>query len=195
MLFILPILLSSFETLNKSVLPVKWVISSGCTLKVDGSTNVNKFSCSIINYGSSDTIVFYKTALQGPTRLTGNLKLAVQEFDCHNPMMTKDLRKTLKAEKFPVMSIRFIDLSKYPSADDQSTLIKGNVLISLAGVTKKFEINYRVIPEGVKSMSLLGKQHINFSDFNIIPPRKIGGMIQTNDELSVQFHLKMKSIN
>src|SRR6187455_3394413 len=83
---------------NKSIV-IKWVIINGCSLKVDGSTNVNNFSCAITNYSKPDTILVTKTANQ-PVLLNGIIKLDIQNFDCHNSFMTADLRKTLKAKEY-----------------------------------------------------------------------------------------------
>jgi hypothetical protein len=65
------------------------------------------------------------------------------------------------------------------------------VNIELAGTRKGFEINYRVSMDGQKIIHLVGTRDINFTDFNLVPPRKLGGMIKTNDKLSVVFNLKM----
>lgn len=121
--------------------------------------------------------------------------LDVQSFDCHNPMMTKDLRKTLKQKEFPKIRISFINLSKYPGASGESEQIKGAVYITLAGIKKRFDINYRVVLTGTTVLTLIGSQTINFSDFNITPPRKLGGMIKTNDMLSAEFVLKVNVLN
>lgn len=123
--------------------------------------------------------------------MSGSINLDVQDFDCHNQMMTADLRKTLKVKTFPKLSIRFISLSKFPVQGD-ACAIKGSVAIVLAGVTKIVDVDYQVRPQGGKAFVLLGTRSINFSDFNLVPPRKIGGMIQTRNELSVAFTLNLK---
>ena len=121
--------------------------------------------------------------------------LDVQSFDCHNAIMTKDLRKTLKEKEFPKVTIRFISLSKYPNAGGQQEDIKGSVAISLAGVSKQVEVDYRFIKTGIKTLTLIGTKAVNFSDFEIIPPRKLGGMIKTNNTLDVEFVLKLTILN
>jgi len=121
--------------------------------------------------------------------------LDVNAFDCHNPIMTKDLRKTLKVAKFPKLTIKFISLNEYPGISEKENIIKGVVAISIAGVTKRFPIDYKCTPAGSSSITLVGNKQINFSDFDIVPPRKLGGMIQTNDALAVEFILKMTKLN
>lgn len=194
-LFLLTTGFVSVKSQNDSPYLVKWVVVAGGSLQVEGSTNVNKFKCEIINYSKPDTILVHKKAGGTETlQLTGRLKLNVQSFDCHNPVMTADLRKTLKVKENPNLSIKFITLNKFPD-DLHQEQIKGLVDIQLAGVTKRFDVSYRFSRDEQNIIHLVGTRNVNFSDFNLTPPRKLGGMIQTDDQLKVQFRLRMKSLD
>lgn len=183
---------SGFQVNKPNV--TKWVITHGSSLKVDGSTNVNKFSCAILNYSKPDTISVKRSSNQ-PVELHGNIQLDVQNFDCRNPVMTADLRKTLKAKEFPKLIVRFLSMSKYPDSDKGQETTKGTVAIELAGVSKGFEVDYKVVSAEGDYLNFEGSRKVTFSDFNLTPPRKLGGMIRTNNELSVVFNLKMRVIN
>lgn len=174
--------------------PIRWVIESGCSLKVAGTTNVNKFNCTIISYAQPDTLTFHKNIDGKSMKVTGEIAVAVKEFDCRHAMITRDLRKTLKAETFPSLVIRFISLNKYPEFTAQQQSIKGLVSIELAGETRQYDVDYQFIADGTKTLNLIGKRKVKFSDFNLNPPKKAGGMIRTNDELAVEFNLKIKVI-
>jgi hypothetical protein len=167
-----------------------WVITKGCSLQVAGSTNVNNFSCDIINYSTPDTI--FATSSNNQVLLNGNIKLDVEAFNCYNPLMTADLRKALKVKQFPKVTIFFLSMSKYPAPQETT---RGSVVIVLAGVSKRFDVDYKIAAADKNYISLVGSRKVNFSDFKITPPRKLGGMIQTNNELSVVFTLKMKVLN
>jgi hypothetical protein len=173
----------------------RWVITKGCFLKVGGSTTVNKFNCVIANYSKPDTLNFYRGNPGEPLKVMGNVNLDVQKFDCHNPVMTSDLRKTLKVKEFPNLVIKFLSLSKYPDDNSSTELVNGMVTIELAGVTQRFNVAYKLIKNGNHSLIMVGTRQVNFSDFNIVPPRKLGGMIKTNNELSVEFNLNVKILN
>lgn len=194
-----PIIFSLFLLLSTTGLqwtttaPKKWVIQSGCSLKVDGSTNVNNFSCAIANYSKPDTIQV--TSISQIVLLNGQIRLDVANFDCHNSIMTADLRKTLKAKEFPGLTIRFISMNRYPDAYLKNDVTKGTVIIELAGVSKRFDVNYRVISAENKNITLEGSQKVTFTDFNLTPPRKMGGLIRTKDELSVVFNLRLKELD
>ena len=173
----------------------KWVVSENSNLRVNGSTNINTFICEIPSYDHTDTLVVNKSKGDTEIVLTGTINLNVKSFDCHNSIMTHDLRKTLKQEQFPVLHISFLSLNRLPDLVAKPESITGFVYIEIAGVRKRFEVNYKISQDAQKVIHLLGSRDVNFSDFNLTPPRKLGGMIKTNDKLSVDFHLRMKSMD
>ena len=187
--------LTSFKFINKPTFghSSKWVITQNSSLTVNGSTNVNRFSCVILQYPKTDTV----NVTQGKNNkivLSGSLNIEVKNFNCNNMMMTKQLRKTLQDEKYPFLRIKFLSLKEMPGVDQEKSFIKGNVEINIAGVPKRFEICYQLKMKNT-SMELIGLQPINFSDFNLVPPKKIGKLIQAKDQLIVAFFLKMELVN
>ncbi|HEX6914497.1 MAG TPA: hypothetical protein VF145_04620 [Chitinophagaceae bacterium] len=184
---VLVLMLFGFQS-DKPVI-TKWVITSGCSLQVNGSTNINKFSCVISSYNRPDTIITSRIAGQ-PVKLSGNIQLDVQQFDCHNAIMTADLRKTLKSKEHPKLMIFFASMNQYPEPGKWG--LKGSVLIVLAGVSRNYDVDYRLVSTEPGMITLEGTRKVNFSDFNLTPPRKLGGMIKTNNELVVVFTLRMR---
>jgi hypothetical protein len=175
--------------------PKKWVIGENSNLCVNGSTNINKFSCEILGYDKTDTLTLSRSKSDMEVVLKGSISLNIRSFDCHNSIMTSDLRKTLKEKQFPMLHISFLSLNKLPDITKEPELITGLVDIEIAGISKRFEVNYQITRDAQKVIHLLGSRDINFSDFNLIPPRKLGGMIKTKDKLSVDFHLNMKAMD
>jgi len=172
----------------------RWIVSENSSLCVNGTTNINKFACDIAAYDRTDTINITEKNDDKIT-LTGSIGLSIKSFDCHNSMMTRNLRKTLKEDQFPLLKITFLSLSKVPELTAKPQPITGDVTIDLAGVQKRFDVSYRISIDAQNIIHLLGTRDVNFSDFNIVPPKKLGGMIKTNDKLSVQFQLNMKAID
>jgi hypothetical protein len=172
----------------------KWVVNENSSLSVNGSTNINKFSCLIPAYGQIDTITLSKSAVEKGIVLSGSIDPNVSSFDCHNSGMTKQLQKTLNEKQFPRLRIRFLSLDRLPVLTARPQLITGMVAIEIAGVSKRFAINYQISQGANNGLELLGSRTLTFSDFNLIPPTKLGGMIKTKDELMVAFTLNMKAI-
>ena len=170
----------------------KWLISESSSLSVNGSTNLNKFSCDIPNCDQADTLTVLKS--EKGVELAGSINPAVLSFDCHKAMMTHDLRKTLKAKEYPRLHIQFLSLSELPQLSDKPASITGQVEIEIAGVKKLYQVDYQISIDSDDMIHLVGSREVNFSDFKLVPPHKLGGIIKTKDQLTVAFHLKMKSI-
>ena len=171
-----------------------WVIQKNCFLKVSGKTNVNSFNCVINSYAKPDTLTYFGSST-GSLKLSGSVQLDIRDFDCYDQMMTKDLRKTLKYKEYPKMIIHFISLKRYPKFREKPDAITGFVAIELAGITKQFEVNYLFRSDGPAAATLVGTRKINFSDFNLDPPRKLGGVIRAGNELNVEFDLKFRIVD
>lgn len=189
------LLLTGFTSNRKTGDPgdtEKWLINKTSSLTINGSTNINKFACDIPSYGQTDTLSLSRG--RGSITLSGTVVLKIRSFDCHNAIMTSDLRKTLKEPVMPALKISFLSLSKMPVFAGQPEMITGLVDIELAGVKKRFEVAYQVTGDSQREFHLLGSRDVTFTDFNLIPPRKLGGMIKTNDKLSVTFHLAITSL-
>lgn len=169
----------------------KWVISEHSSLKVNGSTNVNRFACEIVQYTKADTIDISHDS-SNKMLLSGELNIEVKNFDCKNILMTKQLRKTLKEDQHPYIQVRFLSLKENPVAASKKCFIKGVVELTIAGVGKRFEIDY-LLTKDKKMLVLTGDHPILFSDFNLEPPKKLGKIIQAKDQLIVTFLLKMEA--
>ncbi|WP_448697557.1 YceI family protein [Mucilaginibacter sp. AW1-3] len=195
LLLLLPLpALSGFNSQSKKPYLARWVLNKDCSLAVNGSTNINKFSCVVPHYSRPDTLIFCKDN-NGVVCLKGGLNLDILDFDCHNHLMTAELRKILRQKDYPELKISFVSLSKYPTITDEANAVTGIVNIELAGVTKRIEVNYKTVFDNANNLTLLGTQDVCFSDFNIIPPSHLGGMIKTKNTLNIAFNLRIKILN
>ena len=171
---------------------VKWAVEKSSTLRVEGSSNVNTFRCDMQGYYQTDTITGFEEGVSSkPVRLRGAIVVDVFKFDCHQRMITNDLRKTLKADQYPRMTIRFLSLERMPEFIGNTELLKGLVEIELAGTKKKFDILYSFVKPGGKTILLNGGRTFTFSDFKLSPPKKLAGMIQIRDKFDVNFRLTL----
>jgi len=142
-------------------------------IEINGSTNINQFKCeNKIDDGRNEIFSFGKSALP-------ILKIDVNGFDCHNKVMTKDLKKTLDATMFPEMLVRFLSFNK-ASNNNYSASVEVKIMDKI----QKYQISFTH-----NNGRLIGRKNVKFSDFNIIPPKKLGGTINVKDELSLYFSL------
>jgi len=162
-------------------------VKSNSRLTVKGSTNINTFECVVPSYGKTDTLTFYSlTGLANRSDTDCKLHIPVLAFDCGNRFMTKDLQKTMHAEKFPYLVIDIKSLAAFDGMAGKT--VEGKTTITIAGVSKSYYITFSVSKSGQNYM-LKGKKTVLFSDFKLHPPSKLGGSIKVKDELDVEVNL------
>lgn len=70
-----------------------------------------------------------------------------------------------------------------------------NITITIAGVSRKYEIYYTADKTGNGDRILSGTITINLNDLNITPPSKYFGMVKIKDEVIVKFGLGLTNQN
>jgi hypothetical protein len=168
-----------------------WLVKNLSTLKVDGKTNINSFSCIVPSYDRANDVITCEKSTQG-CKVSSQLIIPVESFDCYHRVMTKDLQKTLKSHKFPHMVIDFNSFSKLPSSLVHGSSFTGNADIKLAGVSRNYTIQFTSKKSNDENIELIGKRTILFTEFGLTPPSKLGGTIKVKDELQVEFRLFLK---
>ncbi len=142
-------------------------------VQITGSTNVNNFKCINNSFQASGGNLSGK---QLP-----NIALKVTDFDCKNKVMTSDFQKTLSAKEYPYLSIKFI------SFNNNNGVYNTMVEVKMMEKSKTYNVTF-----SLENGKLIGKRNVKFSDFDIEPPKKMGGIIVVKDELNLVFALAAK---
>jgi hypothetical protein len=183
------------KTRNKKTFGNIWTVQKTSSLKILGATNVNNFGCDIKGYYQNDTIYAEdEQAVSKLVNLDGSLDIDILKFDCHNKIMTNDLRKILKASEHPNLRIRFLSLERNPVLKGNKDALRGWVEIRLAGTCKRFEIAYTFVKTDKTLIQLNGNREFSFSDFNLVAPSRLGGMVKVKDKFTVDFNLQLDPI-
>ena len=154
-------------------------------LKIEGSTNLGKFYC--LGTQFSDTIYLKKS------HSFSELHIPVKKFGCQNIIMTTEFRKTLKYKQYPNIQVLISSIDRFP---DNSKAIEttARINITLASITKSYYIPVIISSPSPGMLSLAGRHQLSFTEFKLEPPKFMGGSVKTNNELEVEFFLKIKRI-
>lgn len=187
-LFMLSFLLIAF--VPPTYVQTTWVVETGSRLVIDGSSNVNTFSCVVKKYLQCDTLRMFPEDRTRRLRFSQcTIHIDVGQIDCSHRFITSDLRKTLKYPEYAYMKIHFVSLDD-PFPVTASQRIRGVVDIELAGRTKRIDLWFDVSHQASgRLLHLSGQKEIMFSDFKLEPPSKMAGMIRIHEELKVNVDL------
>lgn len=180
----------SGEINAQEIVAIKSTIMNESKLSILGTSNVTDFECLYDNDFRIDTLSHYLALDQGIIKVSGDtLKLIIENFDCGKRGINKDFRSSLKSDEYPSIDISLISFKQ-----SNRLLKEVNVLISLAGSEKIFELEFTssYLENGL--IKIEGEQKLTMSDFNITPPRALLGLIKVRDELTIKFELLLKTI-
>lgn len=155
----------------------------------------NSFKSSIFVHGSSSVhnwgleVDIQEVQLNKITIRDDRLESIAMDFSVNALVATKKemhnkIRKALKFNKFPVISIQFKAL-----VFKNDSLFTDAALFTIAGVSKKLSFKSSYVQLKNKEILLSGKQQIRMSDFNIKPPSAMFGLMSVGNELLVEFEL------
>lgn len=185
--------ISSAFILRDAPLVHRLIVLPASKLSIDGKTNVNSFTCAIAKYAGTDTLVLQEGGKKiRPVFVKGSVGLDASTFDCGMAIMTSDFRKTIQSDKYPAIVIDFISFERAPSYAQKEENFKGILKISLAGVTKLFEVDCFIEAKANGLIHLKGGRNFTFADFGLKPPSRMMGTIKVKEDLTVKFHLVLK---
>jgi hypothetical protein len=167
---------------------VNSVILDDSKLTINGTSNVNDFECIYDEEFEEDTLSHTINIDEAIAEVEGEqLVLVVDSFDCGKRGINRDFRNTLKSDVYPTIELDLKKVIRVPGEP-----ISAEVDITLAGVTKSYLVEFgevKFYEEGF--VEVLGTQPVQMSDFGIEPPRALFGLIKVNDELDINFTLRI----
>jgi hypothetical protein len=169
----------------------RFVVQPQSEIVIDGTTNVNTYQCSLKVPGFSDTLVLVqKSDSLQPEFIKGNIRVKASDFDCVKKVISDDFKKTVHAEKYPHISITFLNFAWMPRLKAGNEQIRCRMRISIAGTATEFDLTINIRKEK-GYIYLTGGREFTFSEFNLQPPDKMLGLIKTDEKLKVNFNLKL----
>lgn len=166
---------------------------NGSALWLEGDSTLHPFS-------STSTAVGVRAIVAGGT---GDLKEAIAsgrigELKVTVPVaslksgkggLDKNLYKAMKEDRFPAVTF---ELHSYRAGKevDGAIEIQAAGTLAVAGSTRAVALAGRAIP-GKSGLRLIGRHELLMTDFGIQPPKMMGGMIKTRDQIVVHYDLKL----
>jgi hypothetical protein len=151
-------------------------------LKIKGSTNINKFDFSYSNHQSEAQRIF-EPVLRDDKIV--ELRIPVCYLETDNKLMQKDFYDLLEADKHPYIKIQ-IEEQKVLRALESSTQ-RLEFRVTLAGVTKYLTFDLTSIRTGENTWFLESKKSVMLKQFDLQPPKKLGGLVRVDQKVIVNF--------
>ncbi len=184
------------QTINKrevsSFTTITYSFEKGSKVSIDGTSNVKDFTCASNNLFAPQNAELHSEGLEKISFTNTGLEFSIGSLDCKNNGMNKDLMKAMKADQYPLISVKLItaelDHGKTLSLSGWTT-IKINVSISMAGSTKHAFIIVKGTQTGNSLYHFVGQYSMLMTDYGVTPPTALFGMVKVKDAIIVKFDL------
>ena len=132
------------------------------------------------------------------------LIVPVRELDCDNRRINRDMRNTMRADEHPEirLEVHRIDLvpessSTFTHQDDSEQLASPEMevhgIMTLAGVSQSITIRVRGWLDEALRLHGTGILDVKMTDFGMVPPTALFGLIKAHDDIRIRFHLVAES--
>jgi len=160
-------------------------------LWIEGSSNVNDFSCRAQSYFTK-----VESAAERDTAIEVEVDIEVESFDCGKRRMNRDLYETLLSDRHPHISFEFIrteSMTFNDTLDIYKLTVTGKLRV--AGHTREITFPLEAVMQNDGTLKATGNTVMLMTDFNVEPPRALMGLVRVDNKLTVHFELYAKSQN
>jgi hypothetical protein len=202
MLLMIFILFSSFlageHPERTASLAKKVVISQESRMFLEGYTNVNLYNCDC-----QDKFAELSMTIQNDGNHTvfhnANLKLRTEHFNCHNPIYNSNIKKILKADEFPYITIALLETWQDPEllqgTDQRWFSVRSKIGVTIQQTSKVETVNAKAQYLGANKFRIKGEQTLHMTDFGIEAPKYMCGLVKVKDEIVFNFDLVIEMTN
>ena len=120
-----------------------------------------------------------------------DLRVPVESLRCGNRQMERDMYKALRADANPVIEFQFKGLVGGIVHDIDARRYRATVagVLVLAGARRNVQIPVEAERISRDRFRLRARLPLRMTDFNVVPPTALFGMVKAKNELVVQFEL------
>jgi hypothetical protein len=162
-------------------------------VSLSGSSNINTFECfSNSNISKGNLWVSVDETNNTISFTNALMSIGIRSFDCKNPILNKDLYKALGVDKNPNITLELLDAKQIFVRNINSSQfgrIMVSVAISLNNRCKTIDIPVDWQKQNPTSYRVTGSHEICMSDFGVIAPSPVFGLVKVNDVVSISFSM------
>ncbi len=168
-------------------LPV--LLEPGSKIWLQGSAGPVGFSCTATKVDVNGTVHMAKV---GHDQVRLNVIIPVQRIDCGLDGINSDMRDALKYRQHPNVSYT---LSGFQVVGQRGLghWVETKGRLTVAGVTREVTIRLLGHPDSRNGMRITGQYEFDMSDYGVVPPSPMMGMIKVNKKMDIYFDVLFRA--
>lgn len=155
-------------------------------MKLKGTSTMHDWEMDAIS-ATGKALFFFKTNTKENLSALHTLTftLLVKDLKSDSNGLNKKAYKALKIDEFK--NIHYQLISATQTLEDDGYLLKTKGNLTLAGVTKKIDMDMHLLIHKDKTITCKGMYELKMTDYNVKPPSFLFGMMKTGDKTILNF--------
>lgn len=177
-------------------------IETDSELLIEGSSNINEFTCDCScerDFTQSSLDITQAPGSNHFTFQNARLRLTTTNLNCGHKVMNEDLYEALRVDHYPYIYINLLQAEIPPqkrfASLNQWLEIDADTRITLAGRERRVQIPARGRRLSDNRFHFTGKVTVKMTDFGIKPPKAMLGLIKVNDEITIHLDLVVRMMD
>ncbi|NNE36511.1 MAG: YceI family protein [Rhodothermales bacterium] len=160
----------------------RFYLMSDSRIWLEGSSSLSSFACEAKG-------VMLDSVSKDDSEIQALVELPVAGLDCGRRKMNRDLRRAMKANDHPTISYRLEGIQAEPrlQTDDDHISVDVDGVLSVAGVPQRVIVQAIAQDLNEDTYRVVGSVPLQMTDYNVVPPRILRGLIRVRNEIVVQF--------
>jgi hypothetical protein len=168
---------------------VRLVLRAGSTLRLDGDSNLRRWSCRAEELIPELTL-FRADPSQPPIRVEeATMRVPVARIECGIGKMNENLRDALRADAHPEITFEVTRARVHDGVSRGNVTVTAHGRLTVAGVTKELDLDVTGLDTGDGALRLTSEVRILMTDFGVEPPTAMLGLLKTRNEVTIRFDL------
>lgn len=165
-------------------------------ITISGTTNISQFACYSHSEAPTGSFLLEETGPQGRALRfhDADLQISVSSFDCGHRVKSRNMHQTLGVNKFPLINIQIIEAQNIHFNRRTSTgTARILVAITLNGNTQNVLMPVSYQMRDLHNIVVETSTKMRMTDFGVIPPTPVLGLVQVNDEITIDLRLQVEA--
>jgi hypothetical protein len=156
-----------------------------------GESNISDFQLKYEDSGSGNLESTHKHKVFENEEIQNLFEFEIDNFKTANRRISHDFKQMLQSDSNPTIRIQFDEnFCQSKNKNDEQLF---DVLIKIGGVERQVKVECIAQGNSEKTQLFLGKSVILLSDFGLVPPRHIFGLIKVEESIMITFEVQVFS--
>ncbi len=179
--------------------PSCFEIAEGSKLYLEGSSNINTFSCDCEGMDRLPPLYLDMQLEENKQQASfdrAQLNIRTRTLDCGHRGINRDLYESLKTEEHPYIRLQLENVrwdKPMPAGLQEWQCVTAKARLTVAGVERAINMKVRATRTQTGQYRFVAQHRILMTDYGVEPPTALLGTIKVNNAIDINFDLLVRA--